>query len=263
MTVAVPIRKFGKKPATHDPRIARFSDRVDMSKLPVPAPSCDWYSKDTYIPMLGNDQYGDCVIASTYHYLIKAWIYNNPGQTISVSESDALGVYSAITGFNPAIPSTDQGTYVQGKGGLLDYWTNTGVPFLGSTNKVGPYVSVNFHDPREIKYAISNFGSVLTGATIYSSVMSQPFLWENPSGTVEGGHEFLICGYEELSANYWEYDIITWVGHYRCTQGWLEKCVDEMIVVIDPTLFSATGLDPSSIDMVQLEKDLELIKAVN
>ena len=71
--------------------------------------------------MLGNDQVGDCVIAAMLHYIMAAQA--NVGKSVTFTTQQALDLYSAITGYNPSDPSTDQGTAWTD---ALAYWQSTG-----------------------------------------------------------------------------------------------------------------------------------------
>lgn len=71
--------------------------------------------------MLGNDQVGDCVIAAMLHYVMAARA--SVGNPVTFTTQQALDLYSAITGYDPADPSTDQGTAWTD---ALAYWQMTG-----------------------------------------------------------------------------------------------------------------------------------------
>ena len=59
--------------------------------------------------MLANDQIGDCVIAMMLHSIED--FHLDAGTAVpAFSDQDAIHLYSAITGYNPNDPSSDQGT---------------------------------------------------------------------------------------------------------------------------------------------------------
>jgi hypothetical protein len=251
-------RKFGKLPAVHDPRIPALSDRMTLEVLPPPPTSCNWFSELTTIQMLGNDQYGCCVEAATYHLVAKDYQYMK-GVNIGATTAQCLQTYSDVTGFNAAVPSSDQGTVMQGPGGMLEYWAKNGISIGRVLNKVGPYVTVNFNDMVQVRTAIDLFQAVMTGATMTESVMTQE-LWNNPTGPVVGGHEFLIVGYApDPTTGLNVYDIETWGGMYKATEEWLTASVDEMIVVFNTAMFNAQWLNSAGVSEAQLKADLALI----
>ena len=111
-------------------RIPSWSDVEDFLKngwfhdatgaLPTPPPQLDFFSKslDALGTMLGNgpdptlppgqDPVGDCVCACDLH--LAAMRACNAGAPWVPQTSQALDLYSTLTGFRPGDPSTDQGT---------------------------------------------------------------------------------------------------------------------------------------------------------
>lgn len=105
--------KLGRAP--HNPEhVARalklHAGIVDLSRIPTTPAAFDWSEKDGGFfdyPMLGNDRYRDCVFASACNDLI-----TKSGQTsvpLAITEDDALDAYHRFTGFDPAVPSSDNG----------------------------------------------------------------------------------------------------------------------------------------------------------
>jgi hypothetical protein len=103
-------------------------------RLPLPkAPaSCD-YSKPAITVLrevLLNDQLGDCVIAAGYHFVATAT--GNAGDLFKVTDGQVTADYSAIGGYVPGRPSTDNGC---DEITALNYWTEHG--FADRTKLLG------------------------------------------------------------------------------------------------------------------------------
>src|SRR5713226_1528187 len=68
-------RRLGRKGIRTDPRTLRFADYVRPDRLPpIPATS-DHTSKVSAWGMLGNDHYGDCVMAALAHGILDYTTY--------------------------------------------------------------------------------------------------------------------------------------------------------------------------------------------
>lgn len=247
-------RCIGKLPAVHDPRVKKLAHRMDMGAMPATPDRIAWHAElpADGIPMLGNNAAGCCVFASAFHFVQEIGLYNH--KIITPTTDECLAEYSAVTGYNKDDPSTDNGTLVLGPGGLIEHWSTTGLMIGGELNKCGPVASVNWHDPAELQLAIATFGFVFVGANLTQADVDSDYLWLNWTAPSIGGHEFLVTGYVRL-ANTTRYDILTWNGMWRCDGDWLEKSVDEALVVFDASFLDAHGLSPGGIDVAALQSD--------
>src|SRR5581483_817640 len=102
-------------------------------------------SKVTTWPMYDNDEFGDCVWAAIGHQ-IQAFSAYGFGTVITVTNADVLAGYSAVTGFKPNDPSTDNGTVVQD---ALNYWRKTGI----AGHKILAFAQVNHRNRTECEAA--------------------------------------------------------------------------------------------------------------
>lgn len=251
--------KLGKREARHDMRLPMLTKHAP--DLPPPPPSSNWYAAIAEVDMLGNDLWGCCVEATACHFLEEIALYINPGKPLKVSTAECLAIYSQITGFNPnAGPPgsnpTDQGTYVLGPGGMLEYWIKNGITVGGKLNKLTNGMRVDIKNTTQVKQAIHLFGGVLMGATMVASDLQQPFMWDLRNGPVEGGHEFLVNGYETLPHGT-VYDLETWDGHRRMSEAWMLAAADEAVVVYNEAFFNARGVSPGGIDKTALLADMQ------
>lgn len=221
--------KLGKLPAQPARPQLRLAELATV--LPLPPASVDRYSEVTAWPMYGNDQYGDCVEAGTGHHEEQISRYGQ-GTTVEVTDADVLGMYSAVTGFNPDDPNTDQGTNVQD---ALVWWRK-GSGLAG--HAISAYASIDLNNATEIKQSIAIFGAVGIGFNFPAFAMDQfnagkPWDVQKANAKIEGGHYVIALGYDGTYVY-----VITWGKVQKMTWAFFRKYVDEGWVVIDDEMVS-------------------------
>lgn len=253
--------KFGRRPAYHDVRVPRLSSL--NATLPPPPLNANWYADIEAWPMLANDQVGNCVEAAILHLIQQQSRYAPPYLGLAASDAEAIGFYSAVTGYVPGNEATDQGSYVMGPNGAMQYWLNHGVAIGGVVNKCAAYLALNPADETQWMQAINVFGGVLAGISLPQNVVARPdvpFVWSDPTGAIAGGHEILLVGYETTPHGR-VYDLISWGGYYRATAAFLRACLDEAVCVYDRISLDARGLNAAGIDEASLLADMTALKA--
>ena len=80
-----------------------------LNSLPTPPSGIDYSvaAQSCLSQVMGNDTVGDCTCAGAGHAL-GLWT-GNAGDLVTLTREQVLAMYSAITGYNPSDPSTDQG----------------------------------------------------------------------------------------------------------------------------------------------------------
>ena len=200
--------------------------------------------------MLANDTVGDCVIAGGMHETM-LWTANGSTQA-SVSTAAAIKNYSAITGYDPKDPSTDQGTDMQAaasyrrKTGLLDA--------AGRRHKVGAYLSIDPGDLEQHFLAIYLFGAIGIGLRFPDSAMGQ-FHAGQPwtvvkRARIEGGH--YVSGVARRAG---ELIVVTWGREQVVDPAFLAKYNDESVAYVS-TEYLRKGRSPEGFDADQLNADL-------
>jgi hypothetical protein len=256
--------KLGKKPHTPDARDLRFATYRTTALPPLPA-TWGYDGASIGIPvdgwgMLGNDQWGDCVWAGACHeHILDTRVAGTPA---TFTDADALGAYSAVTGFNPAAgPSgsnpTDQGTDVRT---ALKYRQKTGIrDAAGRVHKIAAYLALDVDrlksgDFTEVDEAAYLFGQVGLGIEFPDSAMTQfneRKEWSYVAGSqVDGGH------YIPLVAKRKHLEIVTWGRVVACTQAFFEHYLDEAWAIITADWLDAAGKSPQGFDLAQLDADL-------
>jgi hypothetical protein len=243
-------RYFGKKPPKFHPKTLLLRDYLPAARLAEhPETKRAWeYSvsdRTWAASMLGNDQVGDCVIATILHYIMAAQA--NVGKPVTFTTQQAIDLYSAITGYNPADPSSDQGTAWTD---ALAYWQTTGC----CGHKILGWAALDISSLDAIKQGISIFGGALIGTAITESMedqfgRSQP--WNAPfSGAVLGGHAVPWLGFGRRGQT-----CITWAARQQMDPAALSQ-VDEAYVVVTEDWLNAQTTSPSGMNLATLTADL-------
>lgn len=237
--------KLGKTKARKDAVKLKFATYKTLPTYPKAetAVNLNWQ-------MLGNDTVGDCVIAGAGHETM-AW-NNEAKKTITFTDKSILSDYSAITGYNPNDPNSDQGTDMQV---AASYRKKTGVVDAnGVRHKVGAYVAITPGNTTEIKEAIYLFGAVGIGIQFPASAMTQFNKGKNwtvvKGSKIEGGHYVPAIGY---SSSY--VYLVTWGKLIKASWGFINKYMDEGLVYLSPE-FLTGGKNLEGFDIAALTADL-------
>jgi hypothetical protein len=138
--------RLGKLEPRHDPRTLKLAKYVDFSKLPAPPPSRLWDNGLTAFGMMANEKLGDCTCAAAGHQ-IQIWTANNKAE-ITPKDSDIIAAYSAITGYSPAKPNSDNGA---NELDVLNYWRQNGI----GGHKIGAFASIPLTKKGMVETAIN------------------------------------------------------------------------------------------------------------
>jgi hypothetical protein len=236
--------KLGRLP--NDPAKPRLRLRLTPGAAPVVPAVADWMSRVVDWPMYANDRYGDCVFAMIGH-TIQALSTYGQGTTATITDADVLAAYSAVTGFDPDDPSTDQGTVIQD---ALDYWRKHGI----GGHKILAFAQIDHTDPTQVDAAVAQFGAVLLGINFPASAMEQfdagqPWDVVRSDGGIEGGHAIPGGAYTATDGRV---RIVTWARSVEMTAAFARRYVEEAWVVIAPEWLSAAGADPAGVDLAGL-----------
>ena len=245
--------KLGKNaPRRLDTTIA-LTDHLDMTTAwpAVKAQGWEYAPVPIVLDVLGNDLWGDCVIAAAMHYAQVETA--NTGNPLTPNTSLTLQVYSAITGFDiNAGPSgnnpTDQGTDFESQ--LFPYWKATGIPLLdakGNTvmHKILGFAALDLTSIAQQRWATFTFGGSLLGINCPQSALDNTANWTyDPSSPIEGGHGINRAGQGAAGGH-----IDSWGMSIPYTNQFSQKLADEMYAVISPAWLNAQGQSPSGLDL--------------
>lgn len=243
-----------------DPRVPRMATRVS---LPAPPSEANWYADVQEWLELGNERVSNCVEAAAFHVILQQRSYLRPGDATLPTEEEAIASYAAITGYSPADPKSDKGSFVLGQEGLMQYWTTQGLLVGGARDRATAYMQVRHRNPVELRQAIHTFGAVMVGIHLPKSVVSgdgPPYLWDDPRGPSQGRHEILLVGYRVLENGYCTYDLVSWGRLLRCTEAFLLSTADEAVCVFDEASLDARGINAAGINRQILLADMQALR---
>jgi hypothetical protein len=186
---------FGRKrPAAGHGMKLKLSTYLN-GQLPAAPASADYSPKAAALSNVYlNDQLGDCVVAGGYH--VEGVATGNAGNPFTASSAQLIKDYSAIGGYVPGDPSTDQGC---DEPTALDYWKKNG--FANGTKLLG-WLAVDPSNVAELMSAVFLFENLYFGVEL-------PDAWVNPfpagngftwgvagAADPQNGHCFIGYGYD-------------------------------------------------------------------
>lgn len=210
-----------------------------VGKLPAPPASCN-YSTGLSLPIDGNDQYGDCVMAGTAH-LLAAWNAEVKQDIHVPNSAEVVKEYFVLTG------GQDSGL---NESDTLQTWYTKGL--FG--NKLAGYAPVNHKDLVALHQATAFYGGMMLGIQCPQSAQEQfqsgkPWTYE-PNSPIEGGHCIDLLGYSD------EYAFCaTWGGIARVTYPFLSHFLDEAYCAISQAFVDAKK--GPLLDLTTLTADLK------
>lgn len=246
--------KLGKLPARKNSVSFRLRDYLAVTTLPTPPSKFSQPAIGSW-GMLGNDQYGDCVWAGAGHETM-VWD-KDANKLVTITTQNALAAYTAVTGFNPKDPNTDQGTDMTT---AASYRRKTGILDAASKrHKVAAYLSITPGNTEELKQSVYLFNAVGIGIQFPSSAMDQ-FNSKKPwtvvkGSSIEGGHYIPAIGYD---ASY--IYVVTWGAIQKMAWSFFAKYCDEAIAYVSADMLNTSGKSIEGFDATQLEADLKVLK---
>ncbi len=251
-TVEVPQVCLGRKAIITDSRTLKMATYIGP-ELPAPPAVVDWTNgQTTEWGMMLNDRLGCCTIAGCAH-AIQLWS-KNVGQQITVPDSAVLSMYEQWDGYNPAIPSSDEGGIELN---VLNSWKKQG--FVG--HNLLAFASINIQNVLEIQQCINLFGGLYIGISLPLTAQHQD-VWDvdlsDPYASQPGswgGHCVFISGYDKNGIS-----CITWGSVKKMTVAFFLKYCDEAYALIGQDFFNTQGVDVEGFNSSQLLADLSQIR---
>lgn len=247
--------KLGKKPARKGAVLFKLANYINKAALPVPPLHFGHEKaiKANAWAMLGNDQVGDCVLAGAAH---ETMLWNlEAGTKVAFNDKAVLSDYTAVTGYDPADPNTDQGTDMQA---AASYRRKTGVvDSKGKRHKIEAYLAITPGDLQEHLIALYLFGAVGIGLQFPAGAMTQfnagkPWSTKDAGG-IDGGH------YVPLVAKREYLEVVTWGKIQRMTHAFFAKYNDESVAYVSLEALT-NNKSPEGFDSAALLADLEALK---
>lgn len=201
-----------------------------------------------------NDQLGDCGIAGADHWQM-AWSQAASGSHASWGDALVQETYSAVGGYKPGDPSTDNGISLQD---MLSYWRKTGIVLPGGkTDKILAYGALrpgSWLRPERVT-AMWNFGPLYTGLNLPQSAEDAfPQPWTVvPGSPIAGGH--CVLQVEELRATD-EIGYVSWGQVVRASRAFLMQYAEEIWVAITQDFIERSGANPDGVDLQGMNEAL-------
>lgn len=233
------------------PRLSAFYNRADDA-APPPA-SVDWFAKalPSIGQMYGNDQYGDCVIASAMH-LVGLWTANDSdgGGCAVGTTQEAVSTYRKLCG------PGDNGCNIAD---VLDATKAGGITVGGKVHRIDDYVAVDWTNKNLVQVAIELFGGLKLGVNLPSAWGGgrDGDTWDVTNSGIVGGHDIPAGAYAATGVT-----IATWAGRRLVTwpaflsRRWFE----EAYAVLSPDWYNADNLAPNGINVDGLKAAIQAIK---
>ncbi|MBV9292594.1 MAG: hypothetical protein JO222_09105 [Frankiales bacterium] len=204
-------RKLGHLPSPRDDRDYAYKPSAAARRLPT-VHNASGLTFDA----LGNLQVGDCAEAGEEH--ARQVIAHLAGRTYTPTLDGTIALYSAITGYRPGVPSTDNGTVLRQ---MLAYLKRNGV--------ITEYQAVPT-DTTSLRAAVVDHGAVICGFALPAGAEAEGVNWRVPrSGRAAGswgGHCVPLVG-----ATSQLFDFISWGELGTVSHGFVNDYIDEAWVV--------------------------------
>jgi hypothetical protein len=245
--------KLGLKPVRPDAVRFKMTRYALLDRLPPAPATFGRYAQVQQWGMLGNDRYGDCVIAGAAH---ETMLWNAEQDKIAPFTDDSvLKMYSAIAGFDPNDPSSDQGTDYEE---AAQYRRLTGLTdAAGKVHVVDAYLDIT-RNPYDLFEAIWLFGAAGICLNFPDYAMDQfnrGVPWDVVPGQPEptGGH--YVPGVGRNSGG--NIVAVTWGQTQIITPAFLEKYMQAGIAYVSLERLDAKGFSLDGFDREALEADLD------
>jgi len=249
--------KLGKKPAREGSIKFRFARYFDRSALPTPPRVFGRFSKISDWGVLGNADWGDCVLAGAAHETM-LWATDR-GRPVQFTDRVVLGDYSAITGFDPRDPLSDNGPDMQE---AASYRQKTGVlDALGVRHKIDAYAAIEPGDVDTLMLATYLFGAAGVGIRFPVSAEKQfddQQPWDVVTGSrVDGGHYVPVVGRNSAG----HILCVTWGRTHAMTPAFFSTYCDEAVAYISAEWLDNRLISPRGYDLDALKRDLASLRS--
>lgn len=248
---------LGKKPARKGAVSFAFETYFNAKEFPTPPVVFGKTSLVTEWGVLANDTKSDCVFAGAAHetMLWNAESGAKPG--LSFSDECVLSDYSAVTGYDPNNPDSDQGTDMQQ---AAAYRQKIGIMDAGGArHRIDSYVAIKPGNVEQLALATYLFGAVGVGIQFPSNAFDQfdnAEPWRVVSGSELNGGHYVPCVGRNSHGNFL---VVTWGRLHGVTPGFLARYMDEGISYLSAEMLK-DNLSRRGFDYETLKTDLHKLR---
>lgn len=234
-------RQLGKLPPRIDPRTLALADYIKPG-LPAFPDTRRWDIPIKDWGVMGNDQSGNCVIATAGHLLLN-WRANELGDTRRLSDAEVLELSRQMGAL--------RGYVVLNR---LNYWRKKGM----WGNRLWAYASIPTADYDAFRVGVNSFGGVDIGVAMPAAWQSSE-VWNTGSGRNYragswGLHSVPVVAYDPQYLY-----VVTWGKLIPMTYDALDAYCDEAYCLINPDWFAHDATTPSGFALDALHADLRAI----
>lgn len=246
--------KFGRHKPSARPKMHL---KNYLKALPAPPPTSDYAPKGGSVlaDIMLNDQLGDCVIAGAYH-VVGVETGNATGAPYHATKSQIISDYSAIGGYKPGQPSTDQGCDIPK---ALKYWQSHG--FANGTKLLGS-IAVDATDKNEVMLAMYLFENLYFGVALPDKWITpfpsgNGFVWDVAGAPdLQNGHCFVGVGHDAVGVHIDTWGMIGTVTYAAIAKYCTSITDGELHVLLTPDqLAKGQSKAPNGIDWSALLSD--------
>jgi hypothetical protein len=256
---ALPARKLGRR-ALHAPPL-KLADYLEEGAKPPAAVHRSHIGFSW--GMLANDQLGDCGEAMVLH-AIEAFHLDAGTPVPAFTDQDAIALYSQAAGYDPADPSTDQGT---DNAQLVQSWQSPGVTCAAdsSTHTIAGSLFVDPANVVEAQIAIWEFVVLFRAIALPAAVEGANGQWTLPADLSApdaqpgsyGGHDVPYLSYDGA-----RYRTITWGQEWLVDVDFDQYYAEQGFVVVTREMLNRSGISPSGVNWSRLNADLAALPSV-
>lgn len=248
---------FGRKRPTSRPAMNLKHYLRELP--PVTVPAAENYGVAAGVPniladIMCNDTLGCCVIAGINHVL--GVVTGNAGKPFKTSDAQIIKEYSAIGGYVPGDPSTDQGCEIPV---ALKYLRTKG--FADGTKSVGD-VAIDVADPDEVRAAIYLFENALGGfelpdAWVASMPTGNGFIWQSAGAPdPQNGHCVPFYAYDHDGPQFDSWGLLGTMTWSALKKYGAAKANGEFHAILTPDqIAKGKAKAPNGLDWAALEAD--------
>ncbi len=256
--------KFGRtKPKARGPRLSLKN--YIRKALPTPPTGPFGYATSANVQsvlgqMYMNDSLGDCVIAMMAH-VVGIITGLGSGVPYLFTQAQIIALYSAIGGYVPGNPATDQGCDEQT---AMNYWQSTGAP--AGANQIMGWLSIDPTNKEEIQTAIwlfenLEYGVDLPDAWVSPMPSTSGFVWDvagNPDENNGHGFPGIDCNPQGIIISTWA---MTGTITYAATAKYAASSAGGNLycAITQEIINSASQKSPAGFDWSQLVADFDSI----
>lgn len=235
------------------PNALRLSAYLNMADIPTPPVATDYYTKalQAIQQVLGNDQQGNCTIASMFHQF-GVYTAALTGTAVIGTTQEALGQYHQIGG------PGDNGLMITD---VLDWGKSHGFTVGGTLHKIDGYVAFDWTNKVMTQVGTILFGGAKLGIGLPQDWARSPDIWDVTSSGIVGGHDVPIVGYKAdgvVIATWGGLRTITWPAFLS------DRWVNEAYFPLGQDWYSlASKKNPNGVDLQMLKDDMNKIQGGN